>query len=214
MPYTSVFLSYYIMTLVLVITCTIGIYVYKSLSMIMRLLLYFIIISLIMNILNYYVGLYWKNNIWIFHISTLIEFIFLAYIFSYWQKMPIIRKIFRVSIIGFAVIWVLSKIWIEDFSTADTYTSSIANAILTGMSSYTLISIIQDSSKPIFFDSRFWVSSSVLIYYTGTLFTVALSNALQNIAITDAAAMWVIHNIMAIISYFFIMGGFISLRHQ
>ena len=195
-------------------TCIMGIYMYKNLSRIMRILLYFTIISLFLNISIYYVGFYWKNNLWIFHISTLIEFSFLAYIFSCWQEKTIIRKIFRAGIFGFAVIWIISKIFFEDFSAVDNYTSSISNAVLTGMSAFTLITSAQDGSKPILSDPRFWVSSGVLIYYAGTFFTLALSNALPQLAISDASAMWAIHNIMAIISYLFYMRGFLSQRYQ
>ena len=180
----------------------------------MKILLVLVSLSLLFGILLYPIHAIWGSNLYVFHFFTLLEYSLLTFIFSKWQKIEWFKKALRISILIFAVIWILSKLWIEDFSSTDNYTSSIANTLLVGISAYTMLSLLQDNIETLFMEHRFWISSGVLIYYGGSLFTIALSNALQSITKTEATVMWGIHNVLFIAANLCYTGGFLSLRRR
>lgn len=209
-----VFVSYYVLIAAQAVACAAGWVTFRKLTKALRLLFYLICVTLFLNILSYVVGLHWHSNIWIFHLSTLVEYSFLAYLFSYWQDQSWARKTLRFSVPGFAVIWIISKIWLENWSQIDNYTSSLSNALLIGISAYTFLRLVLESKIPIVTDPRFWVCSAVLVYYAGTLLTFAFSRILLGISSQVNVPIWIIHNLMAIIAYLLYTRGFLFQRQS
>lgn len=180
-----------------------GWYYFEKLSRELKVLLALLSLALVISLLLTPIGRIWGNNLFLFHFYTLIEYSLLAFLFSYWQTRKSVSRVMRISILVFTLIWVLFKFSIEGFSSMNNYSQSLANLLLSGMASYTLLSLLSEKVDSIYSEPKFWVSSAVLIYHAGNLFLYAFPAGI---------AIWSIHNLINIISNVFYVGGFLCLR--
>ena len=172
----------------------------------MKLLLLLFCVGLLIDALGYYLYSYTKfrNTLWLFHVYTLIEYSLLILVFSFMQKNIKLKRIFRLSIPVFFVLWIGAKLFCEDFSQTDSYSSSLECLLLVAASFGTLYTLGKQYFENIFRDPQFWVGSGVLIYFSGNLLAFALSNTSLN---------WSFHHsLMTIISNLFYTGGFLCLH--
>ncbi len=189
-----------------IIPFIVGLYLYFKLNTAMKFLFLLLCVGLIVDAIGYYLYSYTKfrNTLWLFHLYTLMEYSLLILIFSFMQKNIKLKRVFRLSIPVFFVIWIGAKLFFEDFSQRDNYTSSLECLLLVAAAFSTLYALGKYHFDNIFRDPRFWVSSAVLIYFSGNLLAFALSNTSVN---------WSFHHsLMSIISNLFYTGGFLCLR--
>lgn len=168
----------------------------------LRLLFYFIIIGLIVDLILLYIYYNEKSNLWMFHIFTLIEFLFLNFIFYIWHQNKIMKLGIRWSIIFFVLFWIVSKFSLENFSDFDDITSSFSSLLLTGSAMGTLFFLVRETEHNLLEDPIFWISLAVLVSYTAAFFILSLSNSFDN---------WNYHNILSIIGNLLYTGGFLSI---
>jgi len=189
-----------------VVPFIVGLNLYNKLDTGMKFLLLLFGIGLLIDAFGYYLYFFTKiqNNIWLYHFYTLIEYSLLIAAFSYWQKDFKLKRMFRISIPGFAVLWIGAKLFCENFSLPDNYTASLECVLLVAVSFSTLYALSKEHLDNIFRDPRFWVGSAVLVYFSGNLLTFALSNIIGN---------WSFHHqLMNITANLLYTGGFLCLR--
>ncbi len=180
-----------------------GIIFFRALDKNLKILFIFIIVKILTDATATILALHQLNNMWVFHIYTLLEYFFLTYILANWQQVKLSKIILLTSIFVFAMIWIISKFTIEKFLLFDNYTSALCSTLLTGLSLLTLFQIMQDNLTGIFHDHRFWVSFAILMYSAGNFFTFALATIY----------LWSPHNMINILSNLCYAGGFLSKRH-
>ena len=184
----------------------IGLILYKNLNTAMKFVLLLFGVGLLIDAVGYYLYFFtqFTSNIWFYHFYTLIECGLLLYIFSHWQKTIKMKRILRMSIPGFAVIWMGAKLFCEDFNQWDNYTSSLEGLLLVGVSFRTLYVVNTEQVKTVFQEPRIWISAAVLIYFSANLVTFALGNIIVN---------WGFHHaVVNIIANLLYAGGFLCLR--
>ena len=179
-----------------------GLIFYRVLDKNLKILLIFIFVKIITDAVAITLAMHQLNNMWIFHIYTLLEYCFLTYILANWQQVKLSKIILFTSIFVFAMIWIISKFTIEKFILFDNYTSTLSSTLLTGLSLLTLFQIMKDNLTGIFHDHRFWVSFAILIYAAGNFFTFAMATVY----------LWSPHNMINILSNLCYTGGFLSNR--
>lgn len=169
----------------------------------MKILLIFLTIAGLIGIIVTSLAFYKINNMWLFHIYTLLETSLLLFVFSYWQKKYVLRNRLRLIILVFALIWIGAKLYLESFSRLDSYTASLECVLLVGVSAYTLFNLNNENVNTLFRDQRFWVSSAVLFYFAGNAMTFSLGNIFNT---------WLIHSVLNIFANLLYTGGFIFQR--
>jgi hypothetical protein len=122
------------------------------------------------------------NNLWIWHIETIVGIVAIVMIYSFWIKQRLGRLVLYGCLIGFIAIWIISKIFFEPFSQMDGLTGSISNMIQIAFSSFILVEVIKDNDIDWTNDSRFWVTTGTIIYCAGNLFIFALFNKMLQIS--------------------------------
>ncbi|MBD3289530.1 hypothetical protein GF337_12065 [candidate division KSB1 bacterium] len=197
-------IHYYFSMISNFIPLIVGLKLYRNLDRNLKVLLCFISIKILTDAIVSVVALHQLNNMWLFHIYTLIEYTFLTFILSNWQQVRFSKDILRISILLFALIWVISKFTFENFAVFDKYTSAFSSTLLTGFSLLTLFHIMKDNLGGILHDHRFWVSFAILLYSAGNFFTFALATLF----------LWSPHNIIHFLSNLCYTGGFLSKRQQ
>jgi hypothetical protein len=160
-----------------------------------------------------YLSILKLNNLWIIHIYTLVEYSSLMVIFSYWQKDIILKKIYKLSIPLFALIWVGAKMTLEKLNQFDQVTASLEGLILVAVSLYSLYSTSIASWNGLLKDSRFWVAAAVLIYFLSNLAFFALGNVIIKWSMDKIKLAYTLSWITVIFSNILYAKGFLCEKH-
>jgi hypothetical protein len=180
-----------------------GVFVFHRLRWETKILVgYFILIGLV-DMLALYLAFHRVLNIWLFHLFTPLEYGFLVFVFSCWQKRPVVRLLLRASIPLFAGLCLVNKLYLENLGRFDNFTTTLEAIALIMISVYTLFDIYRENSSPILKNPRFWVATAVLIYFSGNFPIFAFANVLT---------VWSIHHILNITSNMLFTGGFLCCR--
>jgi hypothetical protein len=176
----------------------------------MRILLAFFIFFLFVNLSSLFFSIKLGNNLWFYHLGTLIEFCSFVFVFSFWQPTKKSRLVLRLLIIVFFVVWLLAKIFIEDFRHFDSFTSSFRGALLVMIALYIVNSLFQCEWQKPGRDFRFWVLSAALIYFTADVVFIALSNLIINLPQSDIVRLWSIHWLIGILANMLYLVAFLT----
>jgi hypothetical protein len=200
---------YYVFLLVHVITVLVGGFRYKSLPRPLRVLEWLIFISLVDTIFQMTLAFYDIHNLWTMHCFTIIEFTFVVILYSSWIKNRRYQSILFLCLVGFVVLWIVSKFSFEPFSLADDGTSSISKILQIAFSAYLLVDIVKESDLVWKDDPRLWVVVSILIYAAGSLFWFALFNKMLQISPERLRQTYFLNWILMIISNLLFLRAFL-----
>lgn len=181
------------------------------LSVDLRVLFVFCLLKTLTDLFGLQLALEGVSNLWLFHISTLMEYLILILVFSFWQKNAHLRKWLRLSIPLFALFWIVAKLTFEDFGGLDNYSAPLANVLLIAVAAYTLYEVNKENVLTFHRMPSFWVACGVLIYYTGNLTVFTLGNIVVARGLIKA---WYIHSAMNIIANLCYAGGFVCLLRR
>lgn len=147
------------------------------------------------------------NNMVLMHLYTLVSFLLIVLLFSYWQQRRAARYM-RLSIPIFFLIYILLlALGYENLQTANKYSLSIQGIFIAFISLYTLYTTYrQHIDYPVHRDERFWVSFGVFINNSCNVLVYAA------IPIFVTHALWQIHNVVVIIGNIFYFGAYLCLR--
>lgn len=181
---------FYIFTsLLLIIPFIIGLIKFERLNSHLRIIFYLISFGLFTNILMIFFGIVYKNNIWLGHIYTIVEFFLISFFFLNLFDKPIFKRIISILISIFVVIVFINKIYLEQIQKIDNYSLTISAILLLVISSMYLVEYI---SKNMLIDVKsyqFLLTIGFMIYFGGDLFIFALSNEIKGI--------WIVHNLIS-----------------
>jgi hypothetical protein len=140
------------------------------------------------------------NNLWILHIYTLFEFIFILLIFSHLPGFHIPRRNATLLMVGYAVFWLSGKLSIESFTGFDSYTSPIANLILTVVGLMALSTASRTADVVIWKSSLFWFSIAVLVKFAGDFTIFLFGDWFVTLGVTEGISVWSLHWALNILS--------------
>ena len=149
-------------------------------------------ISVIVEIINFVFVTFVQNNLFIFHIFTLIEFILLTLFYSYLLKNYIHPKIYYLLIFLFTLM-AFFDYKIGGLNTINSLSSTVESILLVINSLLLFFFIIYKMMIPnLLSSSIFWINSGILIYFSGNIFLFAFSNYLHTTEVEKYAILWAI----------------------
>jgi hypothetical protein len=107
------------------------------------------------------------------HLFYLVENVLIMSIISVWQESPRMKRFFQALILLYVLFWVIAKVTFEPLNGLYIFTATTSQVLLTLSAENTLIIVIGSRIQPIINLDRFWVLLSFVIYYAGTLLTIA-----------------------------------------
>ena len=169
------------------------------------LLLWFVIVAMVGGLV-FYLALQQQEIYWVFHLYAPIEYTLVAWVFSHWHQSARFKNVVLSSIPIFLLVcaWNLSDT--RNLTSLDDLTASVAHTLFIGISSCVLLDLQRQHVKSIVKDYRFWVSSGLLLYSSGSLAYFALNDAL---VINPVVLIWGIHAVLNIVAYSMYSVGFI-----
>ena len=190
----------YIVVLIQFGAICVGGFRYRSLPQPLRLLEYLLVFAFIMTIIEWILASQSINTLWAAHISTIVEFVIVLIIFSFWMRHDLSRLVSFGCLIGFIIFWIISKLLFEPFSQFDGWTAAVSKIIQITFSSILFVEVIKDSDLDWSKDPRFWVAAGIIIYSAGSLFLFALFNKMLLISPDRLKFVWSLNWIFSIIS--------------
>lgn len=167
----------------------------------MRILFYFFFVILIFNLINIALKLSGQNNLWILHVYTLVEYVFIVITVATWLDRP--RRLFAyASIALFAAVWAGLKLYVESLQQFDHLSFGIESFLLMTVGMIVLVRLM-DSSDSLLYDHRFYAVLGILIYFAGTITLFALRSILYS---------WLLHSAVAFLASLFWARAFWCLR--
>jgi hypothetical protein len=187
----------------------VGLIQFKSSSGEMRAILGMFSVYIPISLISFYLMHRGINTVWLGQIFELIEYVVLASVFASWSRNKKVQGAIKLGIVGFLVAWIIAKLSFEKLTLYDTFTSPLAELLLSAMAINTLITLLGEEGKSLHRDVRFWVSIAVVVYCIGTLPLFAVANILLTRPLEEFARIWsinwgltIVANILYAIAFF------------
>lgn len=188
----------------IVIPLAIGIYRYKHLSAVQKLLSLVIILTLGGEIIGGIVAKLKINNLYIFHLFTILQFILLTLVMEKGLTPFLTKRVLRRIALGFTLFALLDAFWWNGVHNFNNYARPLSSILLLCFALIFFYKTLRELQiKTLERAPLFWLSIGILIYQAGSLLIFLFSNYVK----TSEAALvtiWGIHaifNILLNISY-------------
>ena len=185
-----------------------GIVVFRHLDYLSKTFLGYLVIAITVGIGVMVLGMNHIHNLWLAQFFIPIQYCFLVWIFSIRLSKESVRQLFRWSIPFFVVAWVIIVSFFEDVNSFSIISSPLAYVLLIMVASYSLFDTNKDNSSPILKIPTFWISSGSLIYFSGTLALIILSNQFLKSSSESLKTAWMFQTTANIMSYLVFIGAF------
>jgi hypothetical protein len=154
---------------------------YRHLNNVLKVLFLYLITLAIINSLAMYLRLelHIRNNLFLYHILTPLEYILLASIYYRSFRNVAIKKVILWSMYGFVIICILLTQFVEGIQVIDSYARTIEALLVTIWILFYFYQILNTHKVlSLQSDPLFWINVGFLIYFIGNLFIKGLLNTL------------------------------------
>jgi hypothetical protein len=179
----------------------------------LRYFLWFLVFTALLETTCYYLARHKIQNLWLYNLSTLVEVVFLSFIYSKAIEMPAIRKVIHWFMGFYAVLFIANATFIQGWHDFHTFTYVVGGlALLTWVGIY----FIQLVQNPQFADlteqSLFWISTGLLFHYIGKTPYLGMLNYLVENHMDVAKKYYVLVQILIVVEYCLLSAGFLCRR--
>jgi hypothetical protein len=190
----------YVVILVQSSVVLLGGFRYRSLPHSLRILEWFLVVTLGVVVMGVVLSLFHVHNLWLSHLYTLIELMFIVLLYSSWIKQKQTRSVLLVSLLVFFVFWIVSKFTFEPFSIDDGWTATFSKVLQIIFSALLLVEVVRENEIVWMNDMRLWVVTGIVVYASGTLFLFAFFNRMLQISPDRLKIIWSLNWILTIIT--------------
>ncbi len=186
----------------------IGLINYKKYSKEFKIVTFYLILSVIVQIISFILWLNRINNYPILHIYTILEFLVLIAFYFIQQKGFWPSKLYKILAVVFTILSICNSIWVENIYTYNTYARSIEALIIIFLS---ISSFVMDVSNLENFQQRQisvrFINAGFLIYFTGSILLSSFNEYIEKLNFGFRMNVWFIHTILTILLYILIAIG-------
>jgi uncharacterized membrane protein len=149
-----------------------------------------------------------KQNLWLMNIFNPIEYFFLVWLFSYWQKSARVKLVMRISIGMYFVVWLGEILILDNLTGFSKFAEPLAGIIFVIAACMTLYEGNKNENVLFIDEPRFWISAGVLTYFSAVLTLAVTSNTLLNMSAESLKIAWTIQNIANVLSTILFLESF------
>jgi hypothetical protein len=193
---------FYVAIVIQGIVVLVGGFRYRSLPHPLRLLEWLLLFIFMWGFIEWIFASHGINNLWMSHVSTVVEFVTVTLIFSSWLKFRYSHQMLFVLLIGFAILWIVSKFTFEPFARFDGLTAALSKILQITLSVLLLIKLVKESDSEVVWtqDPRLWVAIGIILYSAGSLFIFALFNKMLQVSPDRLIQVWSLNWTLIILS--------------
>ena len=200
---------FYFSLLIVIVTALVGGFRYRILPRPLKILEWLILFSIIEVGVQWFLASYHIRNLWTSHYYSLIEIIFVTFMYSSWVKQKQYKAVLFLCLAGFIILWIISKFTFEPLSMSDDGTATVSKILQILFSTYLLVIVVRESDIIWTNDPRLWVVAGTIIYCAGSIFLFALFTRMLQISQDRLKVVWFLNWILIIVSNVFYMRGFL-----
>lgn len=156
-----------------------------------------------------------QNNLFLFHLSTPLEYIILALLYRHAITNRPMRKMISVSIPIFVLLSVLFGVFVQPLRYNNSYIVIIESVLLVFLSLYFLREVLV--LQPVLVLNRFplfWISVAILFYFTGNLVIEGMLNYMIRQSMELARRTYMISYIFKYLLFCLFIAGALCNRRQ
>jgi hypothetical protein len=205
----------YVFSFTCIIPAFIGLRNYGRLSPDFKALTLYMLASVLFEIPSNYYFYHKMNNLFIIHYYTVVEFVFLTYIYSIHIHKVISKKILLVMASVFVLGSVLNSVFVQSFNEFNSYARCIEIILVLIFSFAYVYELIRTDRAAITNIPMFWVNAAVFVNFIAGLFLYLVSNNLISFPRHVVKNMWTAHG-MLLAAYYLTIAKAIwnQSRHQ
>jgi len=185
-----------------------GLWLWNKLSAAFRFIWLYCLLSLIVEQLLHYFAKNGINNMPFFHFFPVIEFALFVLFFKNELKGIVNTKFYYLLPLLFMLITIINIIFFQSLFELNSNTTSIESVVLVFLSLYAFYILVKNMSLTNHLFARlFWVSSGILIYFSGLLLFFILNNFFAENIFRLYTIGWIYHAFLNINLYVFLSIG-------
>lgn len=172
-------------------------------------LLIYLAVSVIFEIYSYVNTKLGINNLYVFHIFTVVEFCLILFVYMSFLKDFNQKNRYVLALIPLFLLAEVADLKINGPNNMDNFASSIESIILIFIALMSFFIIIRKMIYDNILNTPFfWINTGILLYFSGNLLFFVFSNYLHANETSNNFAMWGIHSVMNILYNVSIVIGF------
>jgi hypothetical protein len=179
----------------------VGLKGYKKFDTTSKLVIYYLIVAALANLVAVSLALNHNNNMPIFHVFTVLEFILLSLFFQRLTSHRLTKKILTFCIISFSVFSIINIIYIEPITTYNSLTRSVESILLIVFSLFSFYKGLEaDQAVRKKIKHLLWIHIGLICYFSGSLFLFIFSEWIaKDVGVYRVG--WIIHAILVTFLY-------------
>ncbi len=189
------FILGYVVPLYVLCPLIVGLRGYRSFDAPAKTIVWYLVLSAITNLVGVSMALNHHNNMPVFHVFTLLEFLLLTLFFRQLTINANKRLFFDGVMIAFSIFAIINSIYIEPIHTYNSYSRSIESLLLIAFSLISFYAMLGQNNKAAEATKNLiWINIGFICYFSGSLFLFIS----QKYIIKDPVAgkiTWIIHAI-------------------
>jgi len=143
------------------------------------------------------------NNLFLMHFFTIIEFVLLAWVYSFHLSQIISRRIMLIITLAFVAFAVLNTIFFQPLYTFNSYAKCVEILLLIFFAlAYVYTLIVRNEQEQLKTIPMFWVNTAILIYFTAGFFLYLVSNNTIGLSSSMNKSIWFVHGLLLCGFYF------------
>ena len=207
-------MSYYIVIMYatqVFMTCVgiIGILKYRRLTKPQKIVVWYILFSLLVDSVKDVMIFNRIRTLWIDHWFSILELVLFILVFNYWRLNKRYSVLLWISFSVYLLIWIIGKFSFEPFGFEDVYSESVSQIIQIAFGVPLLIALIGDEDITWKNNARFWIISGIVFYAAAAFFLFALHDVMLTFPRQIMRMIWPLNDLFIIIQYVFFLRAFL-----
>ena len=209
MSWNFSFVAMYTMQVFVCIVGIVGIKRYRQFIFPLRILEWYIICSLIVDIVMD-VMIYKNIHTYIIGQSfAVIELLLFSYVLYFWRTSKRNGFLIWAGFVAYLLIWIIGKFTFEPITGWDNYSEPIAQVIQIGFGGWILLGIIKETNVVLKKDIRFLVLSGIVLYAAATFFFFGFFTPMLVSNRKLLRAIWPLNDVFIVMQYIFFLRAFL-----
>lgn len=193
---------------------SIGLFNFKKFNKPIKIIYIFLVISTLVDSTSYALATYYnKNNLWLFNLLIIFQFLFLSWFFYSVFNKKIFKRIIVWYYITGQIIILLNLLFYQGLYVFNNYSLLIMSL---GVITFSIFKMIETSntltSTLITNTPLFYIKIGLLIYFTGTLTIMIIKTKIINFPLDQFLQIWAINNILTILFHITLSIAFLLCR--
>jgi len=182
------------------VPAAVGIARYKLLDQAMKLFTVFSLTSCLSVSAAFILGLFKIKNYIVSDIYHLVEVPFLALIYHTAIASASVRRILKGCILVYVAVWLADQLYFADPARLNNALAMTSRIFLVVMSIIALHAFLKSTEARLTKEPMFWIITGTILYSSGSLVVVALSNELYKMGLTYFVIGWYINWTLSIVA--------------